>query len=115
MNMLQCTATADGLTFATTCRSHATAHRSDNRSGHHRRPTGGAANRNEGIEATIVAVEELGSDSFVYCTPTSQADVSLVARTDGLNTSEPGTTVHLMPDTSTMHVFDKRRGARLEG
>jgi multiple sugar transport system ATP-binding protein len=70
---------------------------------------------NEGLEATIVAIEELGSDSFVYCTPKGHDDVSLVARTDGLNTSEPGTTVHLMPDTTTMHVFDTASGARLEG
>jgi multiple sugar transport system ATP-binding protein len=65
------------------------------------------------VEATIVAIEELGSDSFVYCTPNGNGDVSLVARTDGLNTSQPGTIVHLMPDTSVMHVFDTASGARL--
>ena len=70
---------------------------------------------NEGLSATIVAVEELGSDSFVYCTPNDHPDVSLVARTDGLNTSQPGTIVHLMPDVSSMHVFDTASGARLEG
>ena len=69
---------------------------------------------NEGLEATIVAVEELGSDSFVYCTPNGHADVSLVSRTDGLNMSQPGTTVHLMPDVASMHVFDTASGARLE-
>ncbi len=68
----------------------------------------------EGFEATIVAVEELGSDSFVYCTPLGRPDVSLVARTDGLNASQPGSIVHLMPDFTAMHVFDTASGVRLE-
>jgi multiple sugar transport system ATP-binding protein len=68
----------------------------------------------EGIEATIVAVEELGSDSFVYCTPANEPEVSLVARTQGLNASQPGTTVRLMPDVASMHVFDSASGVRLE-
>jgi multiple sugar transport system ATP-binding protein len=68
----------------------------------------------EGLAATIVAVEELGSDSFVYCTPSGQPDVSLVARTHGLNASVPGSTVRLMPDFTAMHVFDTASGDRLE-
>ena len=117
MNMLQCTATTDGLTYENLTLPLAAIQR-----------TGLTTNQvtigvrpealrigNEGLEATIVAIEELGSDSFVYCTPKGHDDVSLVARTDGLNTSEPGTTVHLMPDTTTMHVFDTASGARLEG
>src|SRR4029078_12052470 len=68
----------------------------------------------EGLQATIVAIEELGSDSFVYCTSNDHEYVSLVSRTDGLNTSQPGTIVHLMPDAASMHVFDTASGARLE-
>ncbi len=84
MNMLQCTATPDGLSFA-------------------------------GVTLPITAIEELGSDSFVYCTPTGQPMVTLVARTHGLNASSPSETVHLMPDVVGRHVFDTASGARLEG
>ncbi|MEP7047828.1 MAG: sn-glycerol-3-phosphate ABC transporter ATP-binding protein UgpC [Ilumatobacteraceae bacterium] len=69
----------------------------------------------DGLDATIVAIEELGSDSFVYCTPNGNPDVSLVSRTDGLNTAQPGSHVHVMPDAGAMHVFDTATGARLEG
>ena len=117
MNMLQCTATADGLTYANLTLPIGAIQRSGLTTD---QVTIGIRPESlrigsEGIEATIVAVEELGSDSFVYCTPNGHDEVSLVARTDGLNTSQPGTIVHLMPDTSTMHVFDTASGARLEG
>jgi hypothetical protein len=69
----------------------------------------------DGIEASIVAIEELGSDSFVYCSPTTDPTLTLVARTHGLNASSPGETVHLVPDAVGMHVFDTASGARLEG
>ena len=117
MNMLQCTATADGLRYANLVLPLAAIQRSGLTSDQVTIGVRPEALRigAEGIEATIVAVEELGSDSFVYCTPLGHDDVSLVSRTDGLNTSQPGTIVHLMPDTSTMHVFDTASGARLEG
>ena len=72
MNMLQCTATPDGLAYGNL---HVAARRD---------PANAALTTDqvtigvrpealrigtEGLEATIVAVEELGSDSFVYCTP----------------------------------------------
>ncbi len=117
MNMLQCTANADGLTFDNLTLPIRSIQRTGLTTDQVTIGVRPEALRigNEGLEATIVAVEELGSDSFVYCTPKGHDDVSLVARTDGLNTSQPGTTVHLMPDTSTMHVFDTASGARLEG
>ncbi len=117
MNMLQCTATADGLRFANLVLPLAAIQRASLTTDQVTIGVRPEALRigAEGIEATIVAVEELGSDSFVYCTPNGHDGVSLVARTDGLNASQPGTLVHLMPDTSTMHVFDTASGARLEG
>jgi multiple sugar transport system ATP-binding protein len=117
MNMLQCTATPDGLTFGDLRLPLAAIQRIGLTSDQVTIGVRPEALRigNEGLSATIVAVEELGSDSFVYCTPNDHADVSLVARTDGLNTSQPGTIVHLMPDVSSMHVFDTASGARLEG
>jgi multiple sugar transport system ATP-binding protein len=115
MNMLQCTATADGLQYANLTLPIEAIQRTGLTTDQVTIGVRPEALRigNEGLEATIVAVEELGSDSFVYCTPSGNSDVSLVARTDGLNTSQPGTIVHLMPDTSVMHVFDTASGARL--
>ncbi len=117
MNMLQCTATADGLTYANLNLPLATSQRSGLTTDQVTVGVRPEALRigNEGIEATIVAIEELGSDSFVYCTPNGHDDVSLVSRTDGLNASRAGSIVHLMPDVASMHVFDTASGARLEG
>ena len=71
MNMLQCTATPDGLAYGSMQLPLAPAQRSGLTTDQVTigvRPEalhiGG-----EGLEATIFAVEELGSDSFVYCTP----------------------------------------------
>jgi multiple sugar transport system ATP-binding protein len=116
MNMLQCTATPDGLTYGNLTLPLAAIQRTGLTTDQVTIGVRPEALRitNEGLEATIVAIEELGSDSFVYCTPNGHDDVSLVARTDGLNTSEPGTIVHLMPDTLVMHVFDTASGVRLE-
>ncbi len=67
-----------------------------------------------GIEATVLTVEELGSDSYLYCTPTAEPAVTVVARAAGLTDAAPGETVHLRPDTTALHVFDTSSGARLE-
>src|SRR3954454_41451 len=116
MNMLQCTATADGLTYGAMTLPLSTSQRNGLTSDQVTIGVRPEALRigDEGLEATILAVEELGSDSFVYCTPTGRDDVSLVARTDGLNMSQPGTKVHLMPNIDAMHVFDTASGVRLE-
>jgi multiple sugar transport system ATP-binding protein len=116
MNMLQCTASADGLTYGTMTLPLSPSQRNGLTSD---QVTIGVRPESlrigdEGLEATILAVEELGSDSFVYCSPNGHDDVSLVARTDGLNTSQPGTKVRLMPNVAAMHVFDTVSGARLE-
>jgi multiple sugar transport system ATP-binding protein len=116
MNMLQCTATADGLTYGAMTLPLSASQRNGLTSDQVTIGVRPEALRigDEGLEATILAVEELGSDSFVYCTPTGRDDVSLVARTDGLNMSQPGTKVHLMPNIEAMHVFDTASGVRLE-
>ena len=116
MNMLQCTANAQGLAYGDMALPLETSQRSAMTSD---QATVGVRPESlriadEGFAATIVAIEELGSDSFVYCTPVGQPDVSLVARTDGLNASQRGSTVLLMPDVSAMHVFDTASGARLQ-
>jgi multiple sugar transport system ATP-binding protein len=116
MNMLQCTATSNGLAYGSLELPLAAVQRSALTSDQVTIGVRPEALRigDKGLEATIVAIEELGSDSFVYCTPNGHSDVSLVARTDGLNMSQAGTTVHLMPDVTAMHVFDTATGGRLE-
>jgi multiple sugar transport system ATP-binding protein len=116
MNMLQCTTTPEGLAYGNLVLPLSTSQRSALTSDQVTigvRPEALAIS-DDGFEATIVAVEELGSDSFVYCTPLGQPDVSLVARTHGLNASLPGSTVRLLPDSTAMHVFDTASGVRLE-
>jgi multiple sugar transport system ATP-binding protein len=116
MNMLQCTATADGLAYGDLDLPLAPSQRSGLTTDQVTIGVRPEALRigDKGIEATIVAVEELGSDSFVYCSPRGHPNVSLVSRTDGLNMSQAGDSVRLMPDVAAMHVFDTASGARLE-
>jgi multiple sugar transport system ATP-binding protein len=65
-----------------------------------------------GFQATIDSVEELGSDSFLYCT-TSSADRQIVVRSEGLSHSRPGDVVGLIPSPHALHIFDTATGLRL--
>ena len=116
MNMLQCTVTPDGLAYRDMTLPLTASQRSALTSD---QATVGVRPESlrladTGFDATIVAIEELGSDSFVYCSSPDLPDNSLIARTDGLNPSLPGSTVRLMPDVKAMHVFDTATGNRLE-
>ena len=66
-----------------------------------------------GLEATIDTVEELGSDSFLYCSPATHEHLTFVARIEGLTTIRARTTVNLVPDPGSLHLFDTASGARL--
>ena len=66
-----------------------------------------------GMHATIITVEELGSDSYLYCTPEGHPDVSVVSRAEGLSAARPGDIVQLRPDPGALHLFDTATGARL--
>jgi multiple sugar transport system ATP-binding protein len=66
-----------------------------------------------GMRATINVVEELGSDSFLYCTPEGHPDVTIVSRTAGLSTARAGEAVVLRPDPGALHLFDTASAARL--
>jgi multiple sugar transport system ATP-binding protein len=66
-----------------------------------------------GVEATVVTVEELGSDSYLYCTAASHAHQTIVSRAQGLSSVRVGETVMLVPDTTAVHVFDAATGIRL--
>ena len=67
----------------------------------------------DGLIATVVTVEELGSDSYLYCTVASHADLTVVARAEGLSSVRSRQTVTLVPDTTAVHLFDTATGARL--
>ena len=65
-----------------------------------------------GLEATVEFVEELGSEAFLYCVATGSSS-SVVARTDGLSSLEPGDRVSLLPRPQGVFLFDAATGARL--
>jgi multiple sugar transport system ATP-binding protein len=67
----------------------------------------------DGMHAVIATVEELGSDSFLYCTPDGHPDITVVSRAEGLSTARAGDQVVLRPDTGSLHLFDTATGARL--
>ena len=119
MNMLQCTVGPDGAEFAAmqvplTAEQRA-ALSSDQITigvrpeGLHVSPDG------TGMHARIDTVEELGSDSYLYCTPEGHEGATVVSRAEGLSSARPGDTVQLRPDPGTLHLFDTAGGARLPG
>ncbi len=66
-----------------------------------------------GLDVTVHTVEELGSESYLYCAPLSHPDVTVVSRTEGLSSVQAGDTVHLVPDHGAVHLFDAATGERL--
>ncbi len=68
----------------------------------------------EGLQATITAVEELGSDSYLYCeTLIDGAPTMLTVRSAGLSEARPGDIVVVTPDLGAIHLFDEASGQRL--
>jgi multiple sugar transport system ATP-binding protein len=69
----------------------------------------------EGVPAAVEAVEELGSDAFLYCAAEIEgAPVRLAARVDARRAPERGTRVHLRPSADhEPHVFDADTGERI--
>jgi multiple sugar transport system ATP-binding protein len=70
-----------------------------------------------GLDVTVTVVEELGSESFLYCADPAadREDVAtpVVARAEGLSSSSPGDRVSLVPVPARLHLFDAATGARL--
>ncbi len=69
-----------------------------------------------GLDVEVLVVEELGSESFLYCTdPAAEAltGTQVVARTEGLSSSQPGDRVSLVPRADRLHLFDSATGVRL--
>jgi multiple sugar transport system ATP-binding protein len=69
----------------------------------------------DGLDVTVAVVEELGSESFLYCTdPAGDGlESQVVARAEGLSSSSPGDRVTLGPVPGRLHLFDSATGARL--
>ena len=66
-----------------------------------------------GLEVTVNVVEELGSESYLYCTAEGMGDREVVVRTEGLSSSQRGDRVNLIPKPETVHLFDTVTGLRL--
>ena len=66
-----------------------------------------------GLDATVDVVEELGSESYLYCTAQGMDDQQVVVRTEGLSSSQHGEVVSLVPKPETVHLFDTVTGLRL--
>ncbi|MBD2757968.1 TOBE domain-containing protein [Yimella sp. cx-573] len=72
-----------------------------------------------GLAVEVDVVEELGADAYIYGhlagTTPSATDKPLVARVDGRRVPMKGETVHLVPKSEHVHVFDTESGQRLGG
>ncbi len=66
-----------------------------------------------GLGATIAVVEELGSDSYLYCDSDLGGGTHLVARQEGMSNCQRGDRVRLVPRHDTVHLFDAATGVRL--
>jgi multiple sugar transport system ATP-binding protein len=69
----------------------------------------------EGVEATVEAIEELGSDAFIFCSSgLATSAARLVARVPARRAPERGAKVRLRPSAEhAPHVFDAETGDRI--
>ena len=67
-----------------------------------------------GLDAEVEMVEELGSESYLYCLAPGVEGKQVTVRTEGLSPSSRGDRISLVPGTGSVHVFDAATGARLE-
>jgi multiple sugar transport system ATP-binding protein len=65
-----------------------------------------------GLPVQVDVVEELGADAYIYGR-TTDTDLQIIARTDGRNPPEKGSTVHFTPKRGHVHLFDTGNGSRL--
>jgi multiple sugar transport system ATP-binding protein len=80
------------------------------------RPEGWMPGTEGGLDVVVVVVEELGSESFLYCTDPAADDAvsaQVVARAEGLSSNEPGDRLSLVPRPDRLLLFDSATGARL--
>ncbi|HEY7626157.1 MAG TPA: ABC transporter ATP-binding protein [Ilumatobacteraceae bacterium] len=77
------------------------------------RPESFGVRREGGLNCTIDLVEELGSESFLYCTAEGVPGTPVVARSEGLSGASRGDSVSLTPIPTSTHLFDAHTGLRL--
>jgi multiple sugar transport system ATP-binding protein len=77
------------------------------------RPEGFTVADSGGLDCTVDLVEELGSESYLYCTASDAAHDQIVVRTEGLSSTRRGAAVSLVPSPTTLHLFDAATGSRL--
>ena len=66
-----------------------------------------------GVDAVIDVVEELGSDSYLYCTAQHGSGQTMVARREGISGFRAGSTVRLAFNPAVGHLFDETSGLRI--
>jgi multiple sugar transport system ATP-binding protein len=76
------------------------------------RPENFAVASSGGLDAHVDVVEELGSESYLYCSVDGY-DAPIVARTEGLSTAMRGDRISLVPAAESLHLFDTATGDRL--
>jgi multiple sugar transport system ATP-binding protein len=79
------------------------------------RPEAWVPGEGGGLDVSVVVIEELGSESFLYCTE-DDADPTapqVVARAEGLSSTQKGDRLSLVPRPDRLHLFDWATGARL--
>lgn len=70
----------------------------------------------KGLETEINLVESLGADAYVYGVANiGGEDHHIIARVDGRNPPEKGTTVYFAPKVGHVHLFSTKTGERLPG
>ena len=77
------------------------------------RPESWIVGRDGGLDATVDVVEELGSESYLFCTAQGMDHQEVVVRTEGLSSSQRGDQVSLVPKPEAVHLFDTATGLRL--
>jgi multiple sugar transport system ATP-binding protein len=70
----------------------------------------------EGFELNIELVELLGADAYLYgqVLDAKGEERQVTVRTDGRATPQRGTTIHLVPDLNSIHLFSSKTGDRFD-
>jgi len=70
----------------------------------------------EGFELNIELVELLGADAYLYgqVADAKGEERQVTVRTDGRATPQRGTTIHLVPDLNSIHLFSSKTGDRFD-
>ena len=68
----------------------------------------------QGLAVRVDAIEELGSEAFLYCSvDDGKARTAVVVRSEGLSSRFRGDKIHLLVQSGVAHLFDRSTGERL--